>query len=174
MHVCTRTCRHSTSMEMWLHRVPRSEHFSWQLPFRLPACLDQTKELFLIIDAVIRLFEACCSAGWASPGVGWMESCYSTVDHLFSGFFLLPIHPPTHLLLHIPAKFPIRFCRSQSRRTQVYDIQPRCQPLYYRAGLLRHGSVCRTRSLGPGSLHKVDEKGRTRHHRLAQVMARFS
>ena len=151
MHVCTRTCRHSTSMEMWLHRVPRSEHFSWQLPFRLPACLDQTKELFLIIDAVIRLFEACCSAGWASPGVGWMESCYSTVDHLFSGFFLLPIHPPTHLLLHIPAKFPIRFCRSQTRTKDCRRIpytSRRCPPLYYRPGLWRHGRVSAAPDLG--------------------------
>lgn len=106
MHVCARTCRHSTSMEMWLHRVPRSEHSSWQLPFRLPACLDQTKELFLIIDAVIRLFGACCSAGWASPGVGWMESCYSTVDHLFSGFFLLPSTHPHTCCFTFPRNFP--------------------------------------------------------------------
>jgi hypothetical protein len=45
-----------------------------------------------------------------------------------------------------PLPFPCRgfapsaFAEANPEGLQVYDTSPRCQPLYYRAGLLRHGS----------------------------------
>jgi hypothetical protein len=77
------------------------------------------------------------------PGVG---SCHSRV-HLPSLFVLWILFPSTActLCFTFPRICTVRFCRSQSRgTTQVDDAgvrhRPRCQPLYYRAGLLRHGS----------------------------------
>jgi hypothetical protein len=52
---------------------------------------------------------------------------------------------PLDLLHNISLPFPCRgFAPSASAEAnpeglQVYDTQPRCPPLYYRAGLLRHG-----------------------------------
>jgi hypothetical protein len=120
-------CRQSASSRCGYIVYRDLNDFAWQLPFRVPACLQRDEGMMHLFDAVIRLsravirlFEACCSAGWPSPA--WdrvtvhIPACCSLHSFRFHPLDLL-------LLQNVNTPSPSRdsahplVCRSQSRRT---------------------------------------------------------
>jgi hypothetical protein len=81
--------------------------------------------------AVIRLFEACCSAGWPSPAWDRVTVHIPACCSLHSFRF----HPLDLLLLHnvntpsLPATPPIRLCAEANPEGRMSYTKPRCQPL---------------------------------------------
>jgi hypothetical protein len=82
--------------------------------------------------AVIRLFEACCSAGWPSPA--WDRVTVHIPACLFFAFFSLPPARPAaasqrQRSFPLPATPPIRLCAEANPEGRMSYTKPRCQPL---------------------------------------------